>query len=132
MDNIFQGKKAMCFIALSHHIRMIFPIVQDLMRRGMEVVYFVAPAESAFEIALLDEGLPYLHALDYADAEVQAQIRRAYRELRSPWQERILAHPTLQVVPFPIQDKNNWSVLESLFSFRRMFEVEKPDLLIAL
>jgi hypothetical protein len=122
MDNIFQGKKAMCFIALSHHIRMIFPIVQDLTRRGMEVVYFVAPAESAFEITLLDEGLPYLHALDYADAEVQAQIRRAYKELRSPWQEKILAHPALQVVPFPIQDKNNWSMLESLFSFRRMFE----------
>ena len=132
MDNIFQGKKAMCFIALSHHIRMIFPIVQDLTRRGMEVVYFVAPAESAFEITLLDEGLPYLHALDYADAEVQAQIRRAYKELRSPWQEKILAYPALQVVPFPIQDKNNWSMLESLFSFRRMFEVEKPDLLIAL
>lgn len=132
MDNIFQGKKAMCFIALSHHIRMIFPIVQELKRRGMEVVYFVAPAESAFEITLLDEGLPYLHALDYADAEVQAQIRRAYRELRAPWQEKILTHPGLQVVPFPIQDKNNWSLLESLFSFRRMFEVEKPDLLIAL
>ena len=132
MDNNFQGKKAMCFIALSHHIRMIFPIMQALKQRGMEIVYFVAPAESAFEITLLDEGLPYLHALDYADGEVQAQIRRAYKELRSPWQEKILAHPALQVVPFPIQDKNNWSVLESLFSFRRMFEVEKPDVLFAL
>lgn len=132
MDNNFLGKKAMCFIALSHHMRMIFPIMQALQARGMEVKYFVASAESAFEITLLDARLPYVHALDYADAEVQRQIRQAYRDLSSPWQERVLGHSALQSVPVPIQDKNNWSLLESLFCFRRMFEVEKPDVLFAL
>jgi GT2 family glycosyltransferase len=132
MDGIFHGKKAMCFIALSHHMRMIFPITQALVARGMEVKYFVASAESAFEITLLDAGLPYVHALDYADAEVQAQLRQAYRDLRSSWQERVLSYPALQAVPFPIQDKNSWSALESYFCFKRMFEVEKPDVLFAL
>jgi len=132
MENIFHGKKAMCFIALPHHNRLFFPIMQALKRRGMEIVYFVAPAESAFEITLHDAGLPYRHPLDYADAEVQAQIRQAYEAIRTRWQETVLANPVLQSVPVPIQDKNNWSVVESLFSFKRMFEVEKPDMLFGL
>jgi GT2 family glycosyltransferase len=132
MKNIFRGKKAMCFIALPHHNRLFFPIMQTLKRRGMEVAYFTASAESAFEITLHDAGLPYLHPLDYADAEVQAQIRMAYGEIRGLWQERVLSHPALQCVPLTIQDKNNWSVIESLFSFRRMLEVEKPDVVFGL
>jgi hypothetical protein len=132
MTNIFRGKKAMCFIALPHHNRLFFPIMQALKRRGMEVAYFTASAESAFEITLHDAGLPYLHPLDYADDEVRAQIRRAYREMRGAWQECLLSHPDLQCVPLPIQDKNNWSVIESLFSFKRMLEVEKPDVLFGL
>jgi GT2 family glycosyltransferase len=132
MKNVFRGKKAMCFIALPHHNRLFFPIMQALKRRGMEVAYFTASAESAFEITLHDAGLPYVHPLDYADAEVQAQIRTAYGEIRALWQERVLSHPALQCVPLTIQDKNNWSVIESLFSFKRMLEVEKPDVLFGL
>jgi GT2 family glycosyltransferase len=132
MENIFRGKKGMCFIALPHHNRLFFPIMQALERRGMEIVYFTASAESAFEITLQEAGLKYLHPLDYADAEVQAQIRRAFAEIRPSWQERVLDHPALQFVPLPIQDKNNWSVIESLFCFKRMLEVEKPDVLFGL
>ncbi len=132
MENIFHGKKAMCFIALPHHNRLFFPIMQALKRRGMEVSYFTAAAESGFEITLQDADLPYLHPLDYADAEVQSRIRQAFKELRALWQQRVLDHPALQVVPFPIQDKNNFSVVESVFCFRRMLEIEKPDMLFGL
>ncbi len=132
MENIFRGKKAMCFIALPHHDRLFNPIMHALKQRGMDVIYFTASAESVFEITLGAAGLSYLHPLDYADKTVQEQIRRAFREIRLRWQERVLAHPGLQVVPFPIQDKTNWSVVESLFCFRRMLEVEKPDVLFAL
>ena len=130
--DIFRGKKALCFIALPYHNRILLPIMQELNRRGMEVVFFTAAAEAAFEITLNQAGLPYRHALDYVTEEVKAQVSAAFRTLRPVWQEKVLTQPVLQAVPLPIQDKVICSTIENVFCFQRMLEVEKPDLLFAL
>ena len=130
--NIFAGKKALCFIALPYHNRILLPVMQELQRRGMEVVFFTASAEAAFEITLNDAGLPYRHALDYLTPELAAQAASSFQSLRPVWQEKILTHPLLQAVPIVIQDKVICAAVENVFSFRRMLEVEQPDLLFAL
>jgi GT2 family glycosyltransferase len=130
--NIFAGKKALCFIALPYHNRILLPIMKELQRRGMEVKFFTATAEASFEITLNDAGLPYSHALDYVTAEVENQITDAWRTLRPVWQEKLLTNTLIQGVPIVIQDKILRSALENMFCFRRMLEVEKPDLLFAL
>ena len=58
------GKKVLCFIALPHHNRFLVPIMEALAGQGMEVVYFTAAAEGAFEITLNEAKLPYRHVLD--------------------------------------------------------------------
>jgi GT2 family glycosyltransferase len=130
--DIFTGKKALCFIALPHHNRILLPIMQALNRRGMEVVFITAAAEGSFEITLNQAGLPYRHALDYANEEVGEQAAAAFRALRPVWQDRVLASEVLQAVPIPIQDKVICSAVENVYCFKRMLEVEKPDLLFAL
>ena len=85
------GKKAFCFIALPHHNRFLVPIMEALVLQGMEMVYFTAAAEGAFEITLNQAKLPYRHVLDYADEEtaerwLTASLRcaSAARENTSP------------------------------------------------
>src|SRR5262245_53075459 len=130
--NIFAGKKALCFIALPYHNRILLPVMQELNRRGMEVQFFTAAAEGAFEITLNQAGLPYRHALDYATPEVTTRASAAFCTLRSVWQEKVLEYPLLQGVPLVIQDKVIRSAVENVFCFQQMLEVEKPDLLFAL
>ncbi|MBI3304569.1 MAG: glycosyltransferase, partial [Deltaproteobacteria bacterium] len=130
--DILRGKKALCFIALPHHNRLLLPIMQALSRRGVEVVFFTAAAEAAFEITLNEAGLAYRHALDYATPEVEEQAAAAFRALRPVWQEKFLTQPVLQGVPLPIQDKIIVSAVENVYCFKRMLEEEKPDLLFAL
>ena len=130
--NIFAGKKALCFIALPYHNRILLPVMQELQRRGMEVVFFTASAEAAFEITLNDAGLPYRHALDYLTPELARQAAASFQTLRPVWQEKVLTHQLLQSVPIVIQDKVICSAVENVFAFRCMLEVEKPDLLFAL
>ncbi len=130
--DILHGKKALCFIALPHHNRLLVPIMEKLSQRGVEVVFFTAAAEAAFEITLNDAGLPYRHALDYATPELAEQATAACRALRPMWQQLFLSQPVLQAIPIPIQDKIIVSAVENLYCFKRMLEVEKPDLLFAL
>lgn len=130
--NIFAGKKALCFIALPYHNRILLPIMEELKQRGMEVKFFTAAAEAAFEITLNDAGLPYRHVLDYATEEIAGQVNDAWRTLRPLWQDKLLTNPLLQAVPLVIQDKVIRSVVENAFCFKQMLETEKPDLLFAL
>ncbi|MGE0684759.1 MAG: glycosyltransferase [Candidatus Binatia bacterium] len=130
--NIFAGKKALCFIALPYHNRILLPIMEELTRRGMEVKFFTAAAEAAFEITLNDAGLPYQHVLDYATDDIAAQVSEAWQTLRPIWQDKLLTNPLLHSVPLVIQDKVIRSVVENAYCFKQMLEVEKPDLLFAL
>ena len=131
MTNL-SGKKVLCFIALPHHNRFLVPIMDALKRQGMEVVYFTAAAEGAFEITLNQANLPYRHVLDYATGDTKQRVDAAMRELRPVFQEKILANKALQSVPVVIQDKVIRSAVENFHALDRMLEAEKPDLLFAL
>jgi len=126
------GKKVLCFIALPHHNRFLVPIMEALAQQGMEVVYFTAAAEGAFEITLNQANLPYRHVFDYATADTANDVIAAMRELRPVLQEKILNNRALQSVPIVIHDKVIRSAVENFHGLNRMLEVEKPDLLFAL
>jgi len=130
--SMLSGKKVLCFIALPHHNRFLVPIMEALNREGMEVLYFTAPAEGAFEITLNQANLPYKHLLDYATSETVDRAAEAYRGLRAVLQNKILGSRTMQSVPIVIQDKVIRGAVETFFCIQRMLEVEKPALLFAL
>ena len=128
----FEGKKAFCFLALKHHSRFLLPITRTLEELGMTIKYLTAPAEMPFELTLQDEGLPYCHTQSYANAEVAREIDVAYRKVRAVWKEKLLQSPVLHHFTLPIQDKVLRMHVDNFYMFRRMFEVEKPDLVLAL
>jgi hypothetical protein len=127
-----KGKKAFCFLALKHHSRFLLPITRALETRGMEILYLTAPAEMPFELTLQEEGLPYRHTQDYSNQEVGDKINIAYRNIRSVWKEKVLQSSVLNHFTLPIQDKILRMHVDNFYLFRRMFEVEKPDLVLAL
>ena len=127
-----KGKKAFCFLALKHHSRFLLPITRALETRGMEIIYLTAPAEMPFELTLQEEGLPYRHTQDYSNQEVGDKINIAYRNIRSVWKEKVLQSSVLNHFTLPIQDKILRMHVDNFYLFRRMFEVEKPDLVLAL
>lgn len=127
-----EGKKVFCFLALKHHSRFLVPITRALEARGMRIMYLTAPAEMPFELTLQDEGLPFYHCQAYADRELDKQIDAAYRQVRAAWKEKILESPILHYFTLPVQDKILRMHVDNFYLFRRMFEVEKPDLVLAL
>jgi GT2 family glycosyltransferase len=126
------GKKVLCFIALPHHNRFLVPIMEALAQQGMDVVYFTAAAEGAFEITLNQADLPYRHILDFATGDTRDSVAAAMQELRPALQEKVLKNRALQSVPMVIQDKVIRAAVENFYCLKQMLEVEKPDLLFAL
>ncbi|HEX9443245.1 MAG TPA: UDP-N-acetylglucosamine 2-epimerase [Candidatus Binatia bacterium] len=126
-----KGKKAFCFIALKHHGRFLFPVTRALEERGMQVLYPTAQAESPFEITMLDEGLSYNHAFSYLTPDLAAEIEGHYREIKGIWRERFMESSLLHYFPLSIQDKALRMHVENFYLFRRMFEVERPDVVLA-
>jgi hypothetical protein len=127
-----KGKKVLCFIALPHHNRFLVPIMDALRSHGLEIVYFTAAAEGAFEITLNQANLPYRHLLDYCDSKTAKKIDAAYHYLRPIYQEKILSSEIFQAVPVVIQDKTIRPAVENFYCLMRMFEVEDPALVFAL
>jgi hypothetical protein len=127
-----KGKKAFCFIALKHHGRYLFPVTRALQARGMEIIYPTATAESPFEITFIEEGMPYRHTLSYLDPDVTRETEAAYRKLRSIWKEKLLQSSILHSFTLCIQDKALRMHVENFYLIRRMFEVERPDLVLGL
>ncbi|MDH3445845.1 MAG: hypothetical protein OEN50_18115, partial [Deltaproteobacteria bacterium] len=128
----FKGKKAFCFLALKHHSRFLLPITRHLENEGMQVIYVTAPAEMPFELTLKDEGLPFNHTQDYLDPNLAMTVDDAYRQVRSAWRDKVLDDSILHHFPLPVQDKALRMHTDNFYLFRRMFEVEKPDLVLAL
>ena len=98
----------------------------------MEILYLTAPAEMPFELTLQEEGLPYRHTQEYLNQDVTDKINAAYRTIRSVWKEKVLQSAVLNHFTLPIQDKILRMHVDNFYLFRRMFEVEKPDLVLAL
>ncbi len=98
----------------------------------MEIIYPTAPAESPFEITFIEEGLPYRHTFSYLNPEVARDTEAAYRQLRSVWKDKILDGSILHYFSLCIQDKGLRMHIENFYLLRRMFEVERPDLVLVL
>jgi len=127
-----KGKKAFCFLALKHHSRFLLPMTRALESKGMEILYLTAPAEMPFELTLQEEGLPYRHTQEYLNQDVLDKINVAYRSVRSTWKEKVLQSAVLNHFTLPVQDKILRMHVDNFYLFRRMFEAEKPDLVLAL
>ncbi|MBI4522634.1 MAG: hypothetical protein HY695_02345 [Deltaproteobacteria bacterium] len=127
-----KGKKAFCFLALKHHSRFLLPITRALEAEGMKITYLTAPAEMPFELTLNEAGLPYVHTQSYMSHELAAELEAYYKQVRSAWREKILQSLILHHFTLPVQDKVLRTQVENFYLFRRMFEVEKPDLVLAL
>jgi len=129
--NILQNKKALCFLALPHHNKLLVPVMQNLQEQGMQIQYCTAAAEAAFELTLLEVGLSYVHAQDYMEV-VQFHIDKALSTIMPQWQQLFLTNATLRGVALPIQDKILMSAIENVFCFDKMVEQTKPDIIFAL
>src|SRR5690242_7354710 len=106
--------------------------MEGLQREGMEIIYFTAAAEGAFEITLNQAKLPYKHLFDYVTAETASEVSEGYLKLGSVLQEKLLGNRTMQAVPLVIQDKVVRGAVENFHCMDRMLQVEKPALLFAL
>ena len=129
--SILNNKRALCFLALPHHNKLLVPVMQALQAEGMEILYCTAAAEAAFELTLLEAGLPYIHAQDYMHI-VQKQIDSALSILIPQWQQLFLSNATLRGVALPIQDKVLLSAIENVYCFDEMLKQVKPDIIFAL
>ena len=123
--------KALCFLALPHHNKILLPVMDELKRRGIDVIFCTAQAEAGFEITLQEANLKYIHALDYAQS-CASDVVIACDTFRGSWLEKVLSIPGLAAIPLPIQDKVIQAAIENVFCFDAMIKDIKPDIIFAL
>lgn len=126
------NKKALCFLALPHHNKILVPVMEALQEQGMMVQYCTVAAEAAFELTLKEANLSYIHAQDYLTVPVVNRVHQATEQLLPQWQAAFINSPTLQGVPLPIQDKVIISAIENVYCFDAMLAEQRPDIIFAL
>jgi len=132
MTDIFKNKKALYFVALKYHQRILEPTMNALRERGATIEAFTVQAEAGFEITLNDMKMPYHHVCDFLDPYVSGTTNNAYRDIAERWQALTLIDQNLQQVPLVIMDKILRAAVESYYGIDKMLDTVKPDFVVSL
>lgn len=132
MDNFWENKKVVAYIALAHHTRFITPIMEELSSRGARVQYIVGQAENSQEITAIELGLEYSHIFDYTTDEDANDIQKNYALLKQTFGCSLKNNFLLGSQPVTVTDKTLFATAVEYIGFKNLLDKEKPDLCFAL
>lgn len=133
MPSFLQGKKIVAYVALKHHTRFIVPIMEKLAQLGACPQYIVGQAERSQEITAIETGLNYTHVYDYLSPEDDDESHQIYLTLRDGFVKGMKKDIAIGASVMPtILDKSLYNISKEYIGFRNFFQVEKPDLCLAL
>ncbi len=126
-----RAKKCIYLIGPPHHQRIVYPVLEALERRGLDIKYIAVSQEPAYESFCIDNNLPFKYEYEYMDKNVEEKITRALKTAGSD----------IAKVVYGTQEGSEWAstimskivrwVVEDLYIFRDgLIEKEKPDFII--
>ncbi|MBF0568375.1 MAG: hypothetical protein HQK95_05850 [Nitrospirae bacterium] len=127
-----KGKKIAVFNALPHHGRFLFPIAGEARKQGAEILFFTTLVDYPYEGDVIRNGFKCKFLIEYANAETNAKIKAATKELLEQWNE----------VNFSWHGFRHWSLfqqhrslirnVEDYFCLDALINQEKPDMFLTL
>ncbi|HHM04483.1 MAG TPA: hypothetical protein ENJ19_01910 [Gammaproteobacteria bacterium] len=127
-----QGRKVCCFVALPHHSRFMWPVMEQVRQAGAEILFFTTSSDYPFERDVLQRGLPCRLLQEYADAATRDKIAVTQREFFEQWQQRIFDWDGMKHWPLVLQSSLISQALEEYHCLQAFMEAEQPDLVLAL
>ena len=127
-----RGKKVCCFVALPHHSRFMWPVMEEARKAGAETLFFTSLADYPFERDVVKRGAECRLLQSYATAETRERITVTTEEFFAPWQQEILKWDGMKHWPMVLQSSLLTAAFEEYHCLDEFMRVEKPDLVIAL
>lgn len=127
-----RGKKICCFVALPHHSRFMWPVMEEARKAGAKTLFFTTLADYPFERDVLKRGVDCRLLQSYARPETRRKIAETTRDFFVQWQERIFEWDGLKHWPMVLQSSLLAAGFEEYHCLDEFMREEKPDLLLAL
>ncbi len=127
-----ENKKIAFFVALSHHTRLLLPIVEGVKRRGADVFIFTTATDYPFELDLIRKGYEFRYFIEYADAGTRQKIREATRRFVDEWTEICFGWEGFRRWSMFEQHRSFMRNIEEYFCMERMIERENIDMFVSL
>lgn len=126
------GKKVCCFVALPHHSRFMWPVMEEARKAGAKTLFFTTLADYPFERDVMRRGAECLLLQSYATAETRQRIAATTDGFFTEWQKEILQWDGMKHWPMTLQSSLLTAAFEEYHCLDEFMRVEKPDLLLAL
>lgn len=127
-----RGKKICCFVALPHHSRFMWPVMEEARKAGAETLFFTTLADYPFERDVMKRGVECRLLQSYATAETRERIAETTEEFFPPWQQEILKWDGMKHWPMVLQSSLLTAAFEEYHCLDEFMRAERPSLLIAL
>jgi len=127
-----RGKKVCCFVALPHHSRFMWPVMEEARKAGAQTLFFTTLADYPFERDVMKRGAECRFLQSYATAETRQRIAATTEAFFAGWQQEILQWDGMKHWPMVVQSSLLTAGFEEYHCLDEFMRVEKPDLLLAL
>ena len=127
-----RGKKVCCFVALPHHSRFMWPVMEEARKSGAETLFFTTLADYPFERDLMKRGVSCRLLQSYATSDTRQRIAETTTQFFDHWQSEVMKWDGLKHWPLVLQSSLLAAAFEEYHCLDRFMQIEKPDLLLAL
>ncbi|WP_022664656.1 hypothetical protein [Desulfospira joergensenii] len=132
MPDFWKNRKALVYIALSHHTRFLSPVMDRLAKQGADIQYVVGQAERSQEITAINLGLNYTHVFDCVSDKDHTDVQDNYLRLKKTFVKTLSSGHLFNAVPVTVIDKTLYATAVEYIGFRNLIQKTKPDICFAL
>lgn len=127
-----RGKKICCFVALPHHSRFMWPVMEEVRKAGADTLFFTTLSDYPFERDLMKRGVECRLLQSYATPQTRQDLSAVTQSFFGQWQEQILQWDGMKHWPLALQSSLLSSAFEEYLCLDEFMRTEKPDVLLAL
>ena len=126
-----KGKKCIYLIGPPHHQRIVYPVLENLEKEGLKVIYLAVSQEPAYESFCIDRKIPFKYEYEYMDETIEKSINHALKTAGKEFASIIYGTEEGSEWSATIMSKIYRWMVEDLYIFRDgLIEKEKPDFII--
>lgn len=127
-----KAKKVACFVALPHHTRFMFPVMEKLKQQGKQVLFFTTASDYPFERDILKKGYACPLLQNYRSDKTRENTKKSIDEFFLQWTTDLFSWDGLRHWPFVQSSALITEGIGEYFCMEEFIAQEKPDLMMAL
>ena len=127
-----KGKKICCFVALPHHSRFLWPIMEEARKAGATVQFFTTLSDYPYERDIVKRGIECRLLQSYIRAEHREKIVKTSEKFFTEWTPRLFEWDGMRHWPLVTQSMLMMAAIEEYYCFDEFIRAERPNMILAL